>query len=141
MVLGKLREVKLILNINKYQFERKQVKYLKFIVKVGVGLRINPEKIKAIWEWEILKTKKGVRAFLEFANYYKAFIDKFVTTVTLFTALTGKYPFLWISKAQKAFESLKKSFISALILAQFDLKKETRLEADLFNYTAGGALL
>ena len=57
---------------------------------------MDPKKIKAIWEWEALKTKKGVRAFLRFANYYKAFIDKFVTTVTLFTVLIGKYPFFWI---------------------------------------------
>ena len=35
-----------------------------------------------------------VRAFLKFANYYKAFINKFTTTITLFTALIGKYPFL-----------------------------------------------
>ena len=101
---------------------------------------MDPEKIKAIWEWEAFKTKKGVRAFLGFANYYRAFIDKFVTMVAPFTALTGKYPFLWIREAQKPFESLKKSFISAPILAQFDLKKETRLKADLSGYTAGGAL-
>ena len=80
-------------------------------------MRIDPEKIKAIWEWETFKTKKGVRAFLGFANYYRAFINKFVTTAASFTILTGKHPFLWIPKAQKAFESLKKSFISALILA------------------------
>ena len=46
-----------------------------------------------------------------------------------------------MAEAQKAFESLKKSFISAPILAQFDLKKETRLKADLFSYAAEGALL
>ena len=44
-----------------------------------MGLRINPEKIKVIREWEVLKTRKGVRAFLRFANYYKAFINKFIT--------------------------------------------------------------
>ena len=38
-------------------------------------------------------------------------------TAALLTALTGKHPFLWTPKAQKAFENLKKSFISALILA------------------------
>ena len=81
------------------------------------GLRMDPEKIKAIREWEALKTKKGVRAFLGFANYYRAFINKFVTTVAFFTAFTGKHPFLWTLEAQKTFESLKKSFISALILA------------------------
>ena len=106
-----------------------------------MGLRIDLEKIKAIWEWEILEIKKRVRAFLGFANYYRAFINKFVITVALFTVFMGKHPFLWIPDAQKAFENLKKSFISAWILAQFDLKKETRLEADLFGYVAKGILL
>ena len=56
-------------------------------------------------------------------------------------AFTGKYPFLWTSEAQKAFESLKKNFISTPILAQFNPKKKTRLKMDSFNYAAGGALL
>ena len=64
-----------------------------------MGLRMNPEKIKAIREWEALKTKKKVRAFLRFANYYRVFIGKFVTTVTLFMTLTGKYHFLWTPEA------------------------------------------
>ena len=59
-----------------------------------MGLRMDPEKIKVIREWETPKTKKGVRAFLRFANYYRAFIDKFATTAAPLTALTGKYPFL-----------------------------------------------
>ena len=100
-----------------------------------------PEKIKTIQEWKAPKTQKRVRVFLGFANYYRAFIDKFVITAAPLTALTGKYPFLWTPKAQKTFKSLKKSFISALILAQFDPEKETRLKADSFGYAAGGALL
>ena len=99
MVRGKLREIKLILNINKYQFEKKQVKYLRFIIEAGVRLRMDPEKIKAIRKWEALKIKKGVRAFLRFANYYRAFIHKFATTAAPFTVLTGKYPFLWTPEA------------------------------------------
>ena len=50
MVLRKLREVKLTLNINKYQFEKKQVEYLGFIIEAGMGLEINPEKTKVIRE-------------------------------------------------------------------------------------------
>ena len=75
------------------------MKYLGFIIEAGVGLRMDPEKIKVIREWEIPKTKKGVRAFLRFANYYRAFIDKFVTTAAPLTALMGKYLFLWIPEA------------------------------------------
>ena len=78
---------------------------------------MDPEKIRAIWEWKALKTKKKVRAFLRFTNYYRAFMNKFVTTAASLTALIRKYPFLWTPKAQKTFESLKKNFISALILA------------------------
>ena len=60
---------------------------------------MDPEKIKAIWEWEVLKIKKRVRAFLRFANYYKAFINKFATTAAPLRILTGKYLFLWIPEA------------------------------------------
>ena len=102
---------------------------------------MDPEKIRVIREWEILKTKKGVHVFLRFANYYRAFINKFVTTAASFTVLTGKHPFLWTPEAQKTFESLKKSFISAPILTQFDPEKETRLKADSSDYAARGALL
>ena len=55
-----------------------------------MGLRIDPEKIRTIREWEVLKTKKGVRAFLRFTNYYKVFINKYVTTAAPLTALTGR---------------------------------------------------
>ena len=64
-----------------------------------MGLRMDPEKIKVIREWEAFKIKKRVRAFLGFANYYRVFIDKFVTTAAPLTALTGKYPFLWTPEA------------------------------------------
>ena len=64
-----------------------------------MGLQIDPEKIKAIREWEALKIKKRVRAFLRFANYYRAFIDKFATTAAPFTALIGKYFFFWTPEA------------------------------------------
>ena len=75
------------------------MKYLGFINKVGVGLQMDPEKIKVIREWEALKIKKGVRAFLGFVNYYRAFINKFIITVALFIVFTGKYLFLWTPKA------------------------------------------
>ena len=68
---------------------------------------MDPEKIKAIWEWEVLKTKKGVRAFLKFANYYKAFINKFVITAAPLMALTGKYLFLLDTWGLKSFRKFK----------------------------------
>ena len=66
------------------------MKYLRFITEAGVGLQMDPEKVKAIQEWEAPKTKKGVLAFLGFANYYKAFINKFVITAAPFMLFIGK---------------------------------------------------
>ena len=77
------------------------MKYLGFIIEAGVGLRMDPEKIKVIREWEAFKIKKGVRVFLRFANYYRAFIDKFVTTVVFFTVFMGKYFFFGYPRPKK----------------------------------------
>ena len=59
------------------------------------------EKIKVIREWEAPKIKKRVRVFLRFANYYRGFINKFLITATLFTALTGKYLFFGYPRPKK----------------------------------------
>ena len=77
---------------------------------------MDPEKIKTIREWEVPKTKKKVRTFLRFTNYYKVFINKFVTTTALFTTFIGKHLFFWTPETQKTFKNLKKSFISTPIL-------------------------
>ena len=45
------------------------------------------------------RSEKGVRAFLRFVNYYKAFINKFITTIAFLTVLTGKHLFFWTLEA------------------------------------------
>ena len=63
---------------------------------------------------------KGVRGFLGFANYYKAFLDRFFNLTAPFNALIRKSapkPFRWTPKTDKAFETLKGLFITKLILA------------------------
>ena len=41
-VLRRLQDIGLQLDINKYEFEVKSTKYLGFIIKAGVGVRIDP---------------------------------------------------------------------------------------------------
>lgn len=60
LVLQRLQEAGLQLDINKCEFECKSVKYLGFIIEAGKGFRMDPEKVAAIQSWEAPKTVKGV---------------------------------------------------------------------------------
>jgi hypothetical protein len=72
-----------------------------------------------------------VQAFLRFSNFYRRFIKGFSRIVKPLVALTKKDArFEWNKKCSKAFETLKKAFITAPILRHFDPNKETIVEAD-----------
>src|SRR5579859_4022288 len=51
-VLQYLWEAGLQLDIGKCKFEVKMVRYLGFIIEAGIGISIEPEKVKVIIEWE-----------------------------------------------------------------------------------------
>jgi hypothetical protein len=65
----------------------------RFVIEAGKGLRMDPEKIKAIKEWEAPVNVKGVRSFLRFANFYWRFIKNYSGLTAPLTRLTGDVPF------------------------------------------------
>lgn len=141
LVLKKLQEAGLQLDIGKCEFEVKSVKYLGYIIDVGRGLRMDPEKVKAIEDWHAPTSVRGVRSFLGFANYYRLFIKDYSRIVLPLTALTKKgAAFSWNSEAEKAFQELKKRFLEDPILASFDPNRETVLETDASGWSTGGVL-
>jgi hypothetical protein len=89
-VLDRLREAGLQIDIDKCEFEVKSTKYLGFIIDAGKGLRTDPDKVKAIVEWEAPTSVKGVRGFLGFANFYRQFIKDYSDRVMALTELTHK---------------------------------------------------
>ncbi|AEO70588.1 uncharacterized protein THITE_2055898 [Thermothielavioides terrestris NRRL 8126] len=50
LILWRLRDIGLNLDLKKYTFTVKEVKYLEYIIEVGVYIRPNPKKIKAIYK-------------------------------------------------------------------------------------------
>ncbi|KAI0991625.1 hypothetical protein K3495_g16562, partial [Podosphaera aphanis] len=140
-VLQRLRESGLQIDIDKCEFETTTTKYLGFIIEAGHGLRMDPEKIKAIKNWEAPTSIKGVRGFLGFANFYRKFIHNFADLARPLTDLTRKdCKFQWSSEADRAFHKLKDIFISAPALSQFDYDKATRIETDSSGWCTGGTL-
>ncbi|CBF89606.1 hypothetical protein AN0376.2 [Aspergillus nidulans FGSC A4] len=132
MVLKKLEEAGLYLDIKKCEFECKETKYLGFIIQAGKGIKMDPEKVKAIKEWETPTTIKGVRGFLGFANFYRRFIPNF-------SGIKGT-PFLWTKECQDSFDLLKEKFITGPVLATFNPSYRTVVETDSSGYNTGGVL-
>lgn len=139
--MQRLREAGLQIDIDKCEFETKRTKYLGFIIEAGKGLQMDTEKIKAIENWEAPVSVKGVRGFLGFANFYRRFIHNFADIVRPLTDLTRKdCRFHWSPEAESAFQKLKKMFVSAPALGQFDYDKPTRIETDSSGWCTGGTL-
>jgi hypothetical protein len=64
-----LNEAGLYLKVEKCEFHQQEVKYLGLMVAVQ-RIRMDPEKIIAVKEWEAPSKLKEVQAFLGFANFY-----------------------------------------------------------------------
>lgn len=140
-VLQRLRDAGLQIDIDKCEFEVQETKYLGFIIEAGRGIRMDPDKVKAIRGWEAPTSIKGVRSFLGFANFYRRFIKDFSELVRPLTDLTHKdKQFKWTPSTDQAFHKLKEIFVSAPTLAQFDYDKETRIETDSSGWCIGGTL-
>ena len=87
------------------------------------------------------KSVKDVQKFLGLANYYRWFVKDFAKIVRLLHEITRKEnKWSWGERQQKAFEELKKKFITEPVLVTPDLDKEMRVEADASDFVMGRVL-
>jgi hypothetical protein len=144
-VLQRLQEAGLQLDIEKCEFSVRSTKYLGFIISAEDGIKMDPDKVKAILDWERPGSAKGVRSFLGFANFYRSFIKDYSAITAPLTDLTKlenqTKKFVLTPAASAAFEYLKRAFISAPILLAYDPDRETVMECDASGMATGGVLL
>ena len=140
-VLQQLQEAGLQIDIDKCEFHAQSTKYLGFILEAGKGLRMDPEKISALQAWEAPTSVRAVQAFLGFANFYRHFIKDFSKIAAPLTGLTKKDAvFQWTPESDKAFHLLKRAFVMAPVLGQFDADRETVLARDTSGWCSGAVL-
>lgn len=79
LTLEKLQKARLGLDIDKCEFDVKTTKYLGFIISLeGLipSIKMDPEILRAIAEWQAPTTTKELKSFFSFANFCRAKIPK-----------------------------------------------------------------
>ena len=89
------------------------------------GIRIDPERVKAILKISLPRSKKDVQSFIGKINFLRWFIPKFVETIKQITTMLKKdQEVRWTSEAKAAFEKIKVALTEAPVLVSLNFTKE-----------------
>ena len=117
LVLQRIREHKLYAKFDKCKFWLKEVAFLGHVVNQN-SISVDPEKIKAVLEWQSPTLVIELRSFLGLAGYYRRFVEGFSHISSPMIRLTQKgVKFEWSDECEQSFQKLKDKLISAPVLA------------------------
>ena len=87
VILNKLRAHELYAKFSKCEFWLQEVAFLGHIITVD-GVKVEPEKVKAVSEWKQPTNVIEICSFLGLAGYYRRFIEGFSKIARPMTVLT-----------------------------------------------------
>ncbi|XP_029474851.1 uncharacterized protein LOC115100486 [Rhinatrema bivittatum] len=121
-VLQRLRDNQLYAKLEKCSFHKESVPFLGYVVS-SQGFQVDPQKTKSIREWPHSMGLKALRRFLGLTNYYRSFINHYLTLTAPLMAMSrkGANPSQWSPEALSAFRELKGSFLQEPCLTPNDL--------------------
>ena len=107
----------------------------------GRGVSTNPEKVRAVTEFQVSTDLRSLRAFLGLLSYYRRFIPRFSSVAEPLYALTRKdVPFVWSAECKAAATRLKSYLTQAPVLAYPQFGKDFLLETDASGVGLGAVL-
>ena len=141
IVLEIFKQNNVKLALHKAEQYKDKVEFLRVMVSANRVCMLE-DKIKAVLKQLTLTSVKEVQAFISFANFYKQFIKNFLRVALLLTKKTKNQdkPFAQDKKAQDLFNTLKRKFTEALILAMYNLEQDTMLETNALDKAIKGCI-
>lgn len=125
---------------SKCEFLAKEVRYLGFIIDEN-GVRVDPEKVKAITTMPHPRNVTELKSFLGMVNFYGKFIDNLSAYLSpLYKLLKKDCYWEWGMEQNKAFETVKGLLISTKTLVHFDIGMESVLTVDASSRGLGAVL-
>ncbi|XP_029371418.1 uncharacterized protein LOC115051843 [Echeneis naucrates] len=106
-------ENSLFVKVDKCKFHNSSVSFLGYIIDQNC-IEMDPAKASAIASWTIHDSCKQLQCFLEFANFYRRFLQGYSAAAAPLTAITSpKAPFRWCQATEEVFQHLSGWFRSA----------------------------
>jgi len=108
LILHRLQETDLQMNINKCKFHVQKIFFLKLLLFIK-ELKMNFRKVQAVVEWFTFTNLIQMQFFINFCNFYQRFIKNFSKIVHSLIQLTQKEMiFEWNQACQMIFDHMKK---------------------------------
>jgi hypothetical protein len=140
-VMERLQQEKLLINMKKSSFMKKEIIYLGFLISSN-ELKMDPEKVRAIREWLSPRIIFEVRIFQGLASFYRKFIRNFSGIwAPMLDTLKKKHKFFsWTEEAKKKFKVLKEKITEQSILVLPDFGKTSQVRCDTSGLAIGAVL-
>ena len=142
-VFDRIRSAQLTLNSSKCCIATNRLRIFGYLVDNGKIIP-DPEKIKAIAQWPVPRTKKQLSSFVGLTGYFRSSIMNYAQIVLPLMQLTARYKpekLVWGATEQAAFEALKNALISRPVLYPADPNKDYEIYADASQTTLGAICL
>jgi hypothetical protein len=105
------------------------------------GVRVDPKNIEAMQDWPHPKSLKSLHGFLGLTGYYRKFIKNYGNIAAPLTTLLKKNSFNWTLAPAQAFQTLKTTMCTTLVLTLPDFTKTFVLECDASRKGIGVVLM
>lgn len=139
-IFHRFQQYNVTINMKKSQFLCSQIIFLGHIISEK-GLIMDPDKIKAIQNFQEPKSKKQVQSFLGFINFYRQYIRDLSKYTTVLSQLTKKNTeWEWNEEQRKAFQTIKEQFLDDIVLEYPDFTREFYLATDASKTHLGAEL-
>jgi hypothetical protein len=140
-VMKKLQQEKLLINMRKSSFMKKELIYLGFIISVN-ELKMDPNKVEVIKNWPSPRNIFEVRSFHGLASFYRKFNRNFsgISTVMMDTVKKRHKSFHWTEEAEKSFKLLKQKITEQPVLVLPYFQKTFQVKCDAIGFAIGEVL-
>jgi hypothetical protein len=141
IVMKKLQQEKLLINMKKSSFMKTEIIYLGFVISKN-ELRMDPRKVEVIKNWPSLRNIFEVRSFHGLASFYWKFIRNFsgISTTMMDTVKKRHKSFHWTTEAEKSFNMLKRKITEQPVLVLPDFQKTFQVKCDASRFAIGAVL-